>query len=366
MTTGCAEPGSVAGPGSSGPGTAYQAVGGPERAADQVGIPAAGLTDTDLTTSTGTPGGPAPAAGTTRTVIRVGAPTERRNPDSYDLDLLSTRDVLRVINEADHRVPLAVDAVRDRVAQAVELAVDALRTGHRVHYFGAGTSGRLGVLDAVELIPTFSSPPDWFCPHVAGGPQAVWQAVEDAEDNEPGGWSEAQECVRPGDVVVGLAASGRTPYVLGALRAANDIGAGSVLICANPQAPAAGQVRVFIGMDTGPEVVTGSTRMKAASAQKLVLNAFSTAVMVRLGRVYSNLMVDVVATNAKLRGRMISILMDATGCSEEISRQALAEADGNVKTALVVLISGAAVADARAALDSTANQVRDALALLAS
>lgn len=300
-----------------------------------------------------------------RAVVRVTAATERRNPRSVDLDLMSTRDVVQVINEADRTVPAAVAAVLDEIVAAVDLAVPALRDGRRVHYFGAGTSGRLGVLDAAELPPTFNAPTHWFHAHLAGGPEATWRAVEDAEDDEPGGAAEARECVRPGDVVVGLAASGRTPYVLGALRAARAAGAATVLLCADPRAAAAGEVTVFIGVDTGPEVVTGSTRMKAATAQKLVLNAFSTAVMVRLGRVYSNLMVDMLATNAKLRGRMISILMEATGCAEELSRRALTEAGGDLKTALVALMSGVPVADARAALARSADQVRGALALLA-
>ncbi|WDZ84946.1 N-acetylmuramic acid 6-phosphate etherase [Micromonospora cathayae] len=301
-----------------------------------------------------------------RPVVRVGAPTELRNPLSADLDLLSTRDMLTVINDADRRVPAAVAGVLDQTAAAVDLAVTALRAGRRVHYFGAGTSGRLGVLDAVELIPTFNSPRHWFCAHVAGGRDAMWQAVEDAEDDHRAGAAEATDCVGAGDVVVGLAASGRTPYVLGALAASRARQAATVLLCANPEAEAAREVDVFIGVDTGPEVITGSTRMKAGTAQKLVLNAFSTAVMVRLGRVYSNLMIDVVATNAKLRGRMITILVEATGCSEELSRRALHEADGDLKTALVSLVSGAAVTEARDALARSDDQVRDALALLAS
>lgn len=299
-------------------------------------------------------------------VVRVNAATERRNPSSFDLDLMSTRDMLRVINESDRPVPVAVAAVLDEIVAAVELAVIALRGDHRVHYFGAGTSGRLGVLDAAELPPTFNSPGDWFCAHIAGGREAMWRAVEDAEDDERTGGAEATTCVRAGDLVLGLAASGRTPYVLGALRAARLAGAGTALLCADPAAVAAREVDVFIGVDTGPEVVTGSTRMKAATAQKLVLNAFSTAVMVRLGRVYSNFMIDVVATNAKLRGRMISILTEATGCPEEVARRRLDDADGDLRTALVSLVSGAAVVDARAALARSADQVRDALALLAS
>jgi N-acetylmuramic acid 6-phosphate etherase len=298
-------------------------------------------------------------------VVRVAAPTERRNPASSDLDLLPTRDVLQLINDADRTVPGAVGDVLDAVVVAVDFAVEALRAGGRVHYFGAGTSGRLGVVDAAELPPTFGAPLDWFCAHLAGGRDAMFAAVEDAEDNEAGGAAEARECVRPADVVIGLAASGRTPYVLGGLRAARAIGAHTALVAADPMAAARGEVDLFIGLDTGPEVVTGSTRMKAASAQKLVLHAFSTTVMVRLGRVYSNLMIDLSATNAKLRGRMISILMEATGCPEADCTRVLTAADGDLRTALVSLVSGAAVPEARAALVRSQQQVRGALALLA-
>ncbi|SNT65175.1 N-acetylmuramic acid 6-phosphate etherase [Asanoa hainanensis] len=298
-------------------------------------------------------------------VVRVAAPTERRNPASYDLDLLPTRDVLRLINDADRTVPGAVAEVLDAVVVAVDLAVEALRAGRRVHYFGAGTSGRVGVVDAAEIPPTFGSPVDWFCPHLAGGQDAMFGAIEDAEDDSDAGTREARTCVRPADLVIGLAASGRTPYVLGALREARALGARTALVAADPHAAARADVDLFIGLDTGPEVVTGSTRMKAASAQKLVLHAFSTTVMVRLGRVYSNLMIDLSATNAKLRGRMISILMEATGCPEADCTRALTAADGDLKIALVSLVSGAPVGEARAALARSHQQVREALSLLA-
>lgn len=297
-------------------------------------------------------------------VVRVGSPTEARNPRSRDLDLMTTHEVLRVINAEDSGVPAAVSEVLDQIAAAVELAVTALETGCRVHYFGAGTSGRMAVLDAAELPPTYNAPQDWFCSHLAGGQAAMWRAVEDAEDDEDGGAREAASCVRAGDLVVGLAASGRTPYVLGALRTAGAVGAHTVLISGNPHASAAGDVDVFIGVDTGPEVVTGSTRMKAATAQKLVLNSFSTAVMVRLGRVYSNFMVDLVATNAKLRGRMISILVEATGYDEETCTAAVAGAGGDLKLALVSLLSNAGWEEARSALERSGQRVRDAVALL--
>lgn len=298
-------------------------------------------------------------------VVRVGSPTEERNQHSQDLDLMSTQEVLRVINAEDRTVAAAVTGVLGPIAAAVELAVSALQSGHRVHYFGAGTSGRIAVLDAAELVPTYNAPTDWFCSHLAGGREAMWRAVEGAEDDELTGSREAASCVRSGDVVLGLAASGRTPYVLGALRTASAAGARTVLVSGDPNALAASEVDVFVGIDTGPEVVTGSTRMKAATAQKLVLNSFSTAVMVRLGRVYSNFMIDLVATNAKLRGRMISILMEATGHDEATCAEAVGGAGGDLRLALVALLSGAGWAEARAALAQSGQRVREAVALLA-
>lgn len=296
--------------------------------------------------------------------VRVDAPTERRYAPSADLDLLDTRQILRVINEADHTVAEAVGAVLDPLSVVVEDAVAALQRGNRVHYVGAGTSGRLGVLDAAELPPTYNAPPTWFCAHIAGGPGALLAAVEDAEDDAAGGADELSRCARTGDVVVGIAASGRTPYVLGALRAAGELGCRTALIAADPHATASAWVDVFIGVDTGPEVVTGSTRMKAATAQKLLLNAFSTAVMVRLGRVFSNFMIDVVPTNAKLRGRMLSMLVEATGHDEEDCRRTLDAAGGDLRAALVALLAGREVAAARGALAGHGNRVRDAVAAL--
>jgi N-acetylmuramic acid 6-phosphate etherase len=297
-------------------------------------------------------------------LVRVDAPTEQRNPASRDLDTMTTMQVLQTINSQDHQVAPAVAAVLTPIAEAVEHAVTALRSEQRVHYVGAGTSGRLGVLDAAEMPPTYHTPPDWFCAHIAGGPGAIWQAVEDAEDDAEAGAAELSGCCRPGDVVVGLAASGRTPYVLGALRAARLLGARTVLIAADPAAAAAADVDVFIGLDTGPEVVTGSTRMKAATAQKLVLNAFSTTIMVRLGRVYSNLMIDMVPTNAKLRGRMIRILVEATGCDEQECLRMLDDADGDLRPALVALLAGQPLPAAHRALAAHGGQIRAAVGAL--
>lgn len=259
------------------------------------------------------------------------------------------------------RVPEAVAAVLPQVARAVDFAVEALRSGHRVHYFGAGTSGRLATLDAAELVPTFNVPSDWFIAHHAGGARALRQAVEDAEDNAKAGAAEVAESVAPGDFVLGLTASGRTPYVLGALAAASRRGARTALVSGNPAAVTPPGVDVLIAVDTGPEAIAGSTRMKAGTAQKIILTAFSTATMIKLGRTYSNLMVSMRATNAKLRGRTIRILREATGMSMADCSDALTEADGDLKVALVHLLSGEDVASAAKALTASDGHVRKAL-----
>ena len=299
-------------------------------------------------------------------MVRVDSPTELRNPATTDIDQLSTLDVLYKINAEDATVPGAVAAVLPELARLVDFAVTALRGGHRVHYVGAGTSGRLAVLDAAELIPTFNIPGDWFMPHHAGGAGALLRAVENAEDDANAGAAEIREHVHAGDVVVGLTASGRTPYVVGALAAAKELGARTALVSANPGAAANASVDVPIAVDTGPEAIAGSTRMKAGTAQKLVLTAFSTATMVRFGRTYSNLMVSMRATNAKLRGRTLRILREATGAGEQDCADALAAADGDLKVALVMLVAGTDPKRAAAALDNAQGYVRVALAALNS
>jgi N-acetylmuramic acid 6-phosphate etherase len=299
-------------------------------------------------------------------MVRVESPTELRNPATTDIDQLSTLDILYRINAEDATVPGAVAAVLPELARLVDFAVAALRAGHRVHYVGAGTSGRLAVLDAAELIPTFNIPADWFMPHHAGGAGALLRAVENAEDDADAGAAEMREGVHAGDVVVGLTASGRTPYVVGALEAARELGARTALVSANPGAAANSQVDVPIAVDTGPEAIAGSTRMKAGTAQKLVLTAFSTATMVRFGRTYSNLMVSMRATNAKLRGRTLRILREATGASEQECADALAAADGDLKVAVVMLVAGTDPKRAATALDNAEGYVRVALAALNS
>jgi len=296
-----------------------------------------------------------------RQVVHVDSPTEQRNPRTTDIDLMSTMGILGAINAEDRRVPEAVAAVLPQVARAVDFAVEALRSGHRVHYFGAGTSGRLATLDAAELVPTFNVPSDWFIAHHAGGARALRQAVEDAEDNAKAGAAEVTESVVPGDFVLGLTASGRTPYVLGALAAASRRGARTALVSGNPAAVPPPGVDVLIAVDTGPEAIAGSTRMKAGTAQKIILTAFSTATMIKLGRTYSNLMVSMRATNAKLRGRTIRILREATGMSMADCSDALTEADGDLKVALVHLLSGEDVANAAKALAANDGHVRKAL-----
>ncbi|MGY6657613.1 N-acetylmuramic acid 6-phosphate etherase [Amycolatopsis sp. TRM77291] len=296
-----------------------------------------------------------------RQVVHVDSPTEQRNPRTTDIDLMSTMGILGAINAEDRRVPEAVAAVLPQVARAVDFAVEALRSGHRVHYFGAGTSGRLATLDAAELVPTFNVPADWFIAHHAGGARALRQAVEDAEDDAKAGAAEVAESVAPGDFVLGLTASGRTPYVLGALAAAGRLGACTALVSGNPATVTPPGVDVLIAVDTGPEAIAGSTRMKAGTAQKIILTAFSTATMIKLGRTYSNLMVSMRATNAKLRGRTIRILREATGMSMADCSDALTEADGDLKVALVHLLSGDDVASAAKALAANDGHVRKAL-----
>jgi N-acetylmuramic acid 6-phosphate etherase len=293
----------------------------------------------------------------------VTSPTEQRNPRTLAIDAVGTSEILQMLNNEDARVAGAVSAVIPELTKAVDAAVEAVRGGGRVHYFGAGTSGRLAVLDAAELLPTFHVPDGLVVAHHAGGMEALLRAVENVEDSEDGGATDAA-AVTGQDLVVGLAASGSTPYVAGALKAARAAGATTVLVTSNPDAPLAPLADVVIAADTGPEVIAGSTRLKAGTAQKMILNAFSTTLMIKLGRTWSNLMVDLVATNNKLRGRMLRILAEATGADEVACEAALAEAEGELKPALVHLLSGSPVGEARAALDAAHGRVATALAEL--
>jgi N-acetylmuramic acid 6-phosphate etherase len=294
---------------------------------------------------------------------RVESPTEARNPRTADIDVVPTLQVLQQLNAEDRIVAPAVGRVLPELAVAVDATVARYRAGGRVHYFGAGTSGRVAVADAAELPPTFSAEPDRIVAHHAGGAATVGLAAEAVEDDDQAGAADAA-ALRGGDVAVGLSASGRTPYVGGALRVARRAGALTILISANPEAMLAPHVDHHIGVDTGPEAIAGSTRLKAGTAQKLVLNGFSTALMVRIGKTYSNLMVDVMPANAKLRGRVLRILMEATGCDEPRCADALAAASGDTKTALVCLLTEVDAAAAIAALHQGGGSVRAALAVL--
>ena len=305
----------------------------------------------------------APTGASPRSVARIHAPTERRHPDTHDLDTYDARTLLTAINAADRDVPLAVASALPDLARLVDAGAASLRAGGRIHYFGAGTPGRLAVLDAAELLPTFSLEPGRVVAHIAGGDRAILRSQEGAEDDVAAG-EDAAAGLTGNDVAIGITASGRTPYVRGALAAAGLRRATTALISANPDAAIADVVDHHVMAPTGPEVLAGSTRMKAGTAQKLILNAFSTAVMVQLGKTYSNLMVDVRASNAKLRGRMVTILVEATGLDDTTCRAALLDAGHDLKTALVMLLAEVDPTTAGAALDDSDGRVRGALAVL--
>lgn len=287
-------------------------------------------------------------------------PTEERNGRTRDLDTLPTLDLLGRLNDEDALVAPAVRRALPALATVVDEAVRRIGAGGRVHYVGSGTSGRLAVLDAAELRPTFGLAPGVVVAHLAGGDRALRHAVEGAEDDRAAG-AAATAGAGPADLVVGLSASGAAPFVGGALERARAAGAFTALITANPAAPLAGLARVCVCADTGPEAVTGSTRLKAGTAEKMLLNSFSTALMVRTGRTYSNLMVHVTPVNAKLRARQHRLLAQATGAPDGQCTAALAAAGGDLRVALVTLLSGVEAGQARAALDRTGDVVRAAL-----
>lgn len=284
--------------------------------------------------------------------------TEDRNPATADIDQLSTKDVLRLLADEDATVPAAVAVALPPLALAVDLVVDALRAGHRVRYAGAGTSGRIAAMDAEELGPTYGLEPGRWTAHVAAFGDGL-----DGEDDVVAGTAVGALC-EPGDVLVAVTASGRTPYAVAALHEAASRGARTVLVSGNPDAAAGSEVDVHVAVRTGPEAVSGSTRLKAGTAQKMVLNALSTAAMVRSGRTWSNLMVGLVPTNGKLRARIATALAEATGQSRSACASALENAGDNGRVALLTLLTGAPVADAAAALNSVRGNVREALAVL--
>jgi N-acetylmuramic acid 6-phosphate etherase len=292
---------------------------------------------------------------------RVPSRTEERNQRTRDIDTVPTLELLTLLNAEDAAVADAVKATLPVLAVVVDLVVERLRAGGLVHYFGAGSSGRIGVLDAAEVVPTFGTDPRVFIAHHAGGDGAVVAAVEGTEDNEDLG-RQAGGMLTSRDVAIGLSASGMTPWVGGALRAARAAEALTVLVSSNPAAPLAAFADHCILADTGPEAIAGSTRLKAATAQKMVLNALSTATMVRLGRTYSNLMVAMNGRNAKLGQRQITILMEASGASEAACSAELARCDGDLRLALLCLLSGLTPEQAGPALAAALGSVRVAFA----
>ncbi len=288
--------------------------------------------------------------------------SEDINPRSLKMDSLPTLEVLRLINDEDALVAAAVARQMAPIAAVVDGAVEALSSGGRLIYVGAGTSGRLGMLDAAECIPTFGLEPGRVLAILAGGPAAMTASIEAAEDDaEAGGRTMLEHGIGQSDLVLGIASSGRTPFVVGALRQAGLLGAATAALVGNADGPVAAAAAVVIAVNTGAEVLAGSTRMKAGTAQKLVLNMISTAAMVRLGRTYGNLMVDLRPTNEKLRGRACRIVAAAAETDEDTAARALAEADGEVKTAIVTLKSRVSPAQARIRLANAQGVLRRAL-----
>lgn len=289
--------------------------------------------------------------------------TEQRNPRSMDIDAKSTEEILHIINEEDKTVPIAVEKEIPYITEAVELIVKAFKSGGRLLYFGAGTSGRLGIVDASECPPTFGTPPEMVQGFIAGGKEAVFVAQEGAEDKEENGANDVIKAnVNSKDVVCGIAASRRTPYVVGAVKKAKELGAKTIFITCNPRENFnIEEVDVAICPYVGPEVIMGSTRMKSGTAQKLVLNMLTTTAMIRIGKVYENMMIDLQMTNKKLVERSKRIVMTITGVSYEEATKYLTGANGNVKTALVMIKANVNADEARRRLKLSDGFVRKAI-----
>lgn len=280
--------------------------------------------------------------------------TETRNQETMHLDELSTFEVVRLMNSEDQKVALAVEKELPIIAEAAETIIQHFNRGGRLIYMGAGTSGRLGVLDAAECVPTFSVDPTMVQGIIAGGMKAMTVAVEGAEDSLTLGQEDLENIqLNEKDVVVGIAASGRTPYVIGGLTYANEVGAATISISCNKDAAISQYATTPIEVEVGPEVLTGSTRLKAGTAQKLVLNMLSTSSMVGIGKVYQNLMVDVKPSNKKLVERSKRIIMEATDCDYETAEEAFAAAEQQVKTAIVMILTDSTKAEAQEKLQES-------------
>ena len=288
--------------------------------------------------------------------------TEAQNPRSSELDAMSTLDLVTAMNDEDRAIADAVQQALPRIAEAVDAIAARMHKGGRLIYVGAGTSGRLGVLDAAECPPTFSADPEQVQALIAGGQSAFLRAVEGAEDDPLRAQKDLDALqLGPKDSVVGIAASGRTPYVVGALEHARSAGALAVAVVMNAGSAVAAAAELAIEVVTGPEILTGSTRLKAGTATKMVLNMLSTGAFVRLNKVYGNLMVDLQASNAKLRARSVQIVAQATGCDLDEARELLAAADGEVKAAIVAKRKGVEPHVARTLLFTHDGSVRRAL-----
>ncbi len=288
--------------------------------------------------------------------------TEERNPLTRDIDTLPTLEMLTLINDEDQKVAQAVRHELLNIATAVDAITTRMQSAGRLIYIGAGTSGRLGMLDASECPPTFGIPPEVVVGLIAGGPAALTEAVEGAEDDREGGAAEVAELdVHENDSVIGIAASGHTPYAIGGLLEAKKRGALTISIACNRPSPLEELAQIGIALVVGPEVISGSTRLKAGTAQKMVLNMISTAVMIRLGKTYSNLMVDVQPTNVKLRQRALRIVVEASGLDLQRATEILSACNGEVKTSIVAALAGISPEMARIRLQKTGGFVRKAI-----
>ena len=294
----------------------------------------------------------------------TGMTTERRNPRTMQLDTMSELEIVTAMNDEDARVPLAIAKKLPEIAQAARWAVEAFEQGGRLIYMGAGTSGRLGVLDAAECPPTFGVDPGMVVGLIAGGEKAFIKAVEGAEDSRELGRQDLESHhLTQKDFVIGIAASGRTPYVLGGLAYAKETGCRTAAIACNPGSAIGKAADLAIEVEVGPEVLTGSTRLKSGTAQKLILNMISTASMVRTGKAYQNLMVDVMQTNEKLHTRAENIVMDATGVERAEARRAIDAAGGSVKCAITMLLANCTAQEAKRRLEAAGGHVRTAIGL---
>ena len=288
--------------------------------------------------------------------------TEKNNPASAAIDEMTTVEMMALMNQEDQKVPLSIAPIIPQIAAAVDLIADRLRRNGRLIYCGAGTSGRLGVLDAAECPPTFSTDPGQVMGLIAGGREAIFHAQEGAEDDEATAVSDLTAIeLTAADVVVGLSASGRTPYAVSALHYAHSKGAATVAVASSPASPLAKEADVALTALPGPEVIAGSTRLKAGTVQKLILNMISTGTMIRLGKVYGNRMVDVQATNEKLARRALRMVQEVTGDEEGICQENLNRANGNAKLAILLALSGLSPEEGKRCLEKSAGRLKAAL-----